>query len=79
MQVLWEILVSWGPMFLLIGVWIYMARKSGGMKQGQYFDEVKVYLSEHLAETKQLNVNLERIANALERKNAESSNDGKDK
>lgn len=56
-----------------------MARKSGGMKQGQYFDEVKVYLSEHLVETKQLNVNLERIAIALERKNAENSGTSKDK
>jgi hypothetical protein len=59
-----ELLVSWGPMLLLIGVWIYFMRKSGA--QGQYFEHVRGYMSEHLTETKRLNANLERIAVALE-------------
>ena len=67
MRTLIDILISWGPMLLLIGVWIYFIRRSGGMKQGQYFDEVRGYMSEHIAETKRLNSNLERIALTLEK------------
>ena len=65
-----SILISWGPMLLLIGVWIYFIRRSGGMKQGQYFEEVRSYMKEHIAETKQLNKNLERIVSALEARNS---------
>ena len=61
-----DIFISWGPMLLLIAVWIYFMRRSGSMKQGQYLDEVRTYLTEHIAETKRLNSNLERIAAALE-------------
>lgn len=64
-----DLLVSWGPMILLIGVWIYFMRKSGA--QGQYFDHVRTYMGEHLAETKRLNANLERIAAVLEAKAGE--------
>lgn len=60
MRALIDLLVSWGPMFLLIGVWIYFMRKSGA--QGQYFEHVRIHMSEHVAETKRLNANLERIA-----------------
>jgi ATP-dependent Zn protease len=64
MRTLIDLFVSWGPMLLLIGVWIYFMRKSGS--QGQYFEHVRVYMSEHVAETKRLNANLERIAAILE-------------
>ncbi len=70
MRTLIEFLISWGPMLLLIGVWIYFIRRSGGMKQGQYFEQVRSYMSEHIAETKRLNTNLERIASVLEARNA---------
>ena len=52
MRSLFDLAVSWGPMLLLIGVWIYFMRRSGGMKQGQYFEQVRAYMSEHIAETK---------------------------
>jgi ATP-dependent Zn protease len=61
-----QFLVSWGPMLLLIAAWFYFMRRSGGMRQGQYFDEVRAYMKEHVAETKRLNANLERIAATLE-------------
>ena len=70
MRTLVDIAISWGPMLLLIGLWIYFIRRSGGMKQGQYFDEVRGYMSEHISETKRLNSNLERIAVALETRNS---------
>ena len=38
MPTLLDLLVSWGPMLLLIGVYIYFMRRSGGMRQGQYFE-----------------------------------------
>jgi ATP-dependent Zn protease len=61
-----ELLVSWAPMLLLIGVWVYFMRRSGS--QGQYFEHVRIYMVEHVAETKRLNANLERIAAILEAK-----------
>ena len=69
MKTLIEIAISWGPMLLLIGVWLFFMRRYRGTQQGQleYMAEVKVYVTEHLAETRRLNQNLERIANALER------------
>lgn len=69
MSTVMDILISWGPMLLLIGVWIYFIRRSGGLKQGHYFELVSKYMAEHIAETKQLNKNLERIAAVLEAQN----------
>ncbi|MCP5158074.1 MAG: hypothetical protein H6975_01460 [Gammaproteobacteria bacterium] len=65
-----DLLISWGPMLVLISVWIFFMRHSQGTQKGQqeYMSQVKVYVIEHLAETRRLNENLERIANALERK-----------
>ncbi len=72
MRTLSDLLIGWGPMLLLIGVWIYFIRRSGGMKQGQYFEQVRGYMDEHIAETKRINANLERIASALESRDAGS-------
>lgn len=65
-----ELLVSWGPMLLLIGVWLFFMRRMRGTQQKQqdYMAAVNGYVTEHLAETRRLNQNLERIANALERR-----------
>lgn len=70
-----NLLISWGPILVLIGFWIYFIGRSGGLKQGDYFEQVSKYMAEHIAETKQLNTNLERIATALEaRNNQDKSN-----
>jgi hypothetical protein len=76
MHSLLDLVVSWGPMLLLIGVWLYLVRRSGGMKQGQYFEQVRAYMSEHIAETKRLNSNLERIAAVLEARDPIGKVDG---
>lgn len=65
-----EFFLSWGPMLLLIGVWAFFMRRwrVTQQRQSDYMDEVRSYLTEHIAETKRLNQNLERIASALEEK-----------
>jgi len=72
MQIFWNILISWGPMLLLIGVWVFFMRRVCGMRQErqEYMVQVKKYLTEHLAETQRINQNLDRIANALEHRQA---------
>ncbi|RQO60672.1 hypothetical protein DBV14_06190 [Variovorax sp. KBW07] len=67
-----ELVISWAPMLLLIGVWIFFMRRSGGLKQGQYFEEVRNYLTDHIAETRRMNANLERIAAVLEARHTPS-------
>lgn len=71
--VLRDILLSWGPMLLLIGVWIFFMSRSRGslQKQSDYMDQVRTYVTEHIAETKRMNQTLERIAIALERKSGQ--------
>jgi hypothetical protein len=61
-------LISWAPMLLLIGVWVYFAQRAQRVQQKQqdYMAVVQTYVTEHIAETKRINQNLERIANALE-------------
>jgi ATP-dependent Zn protease len=60
-----SILAGWFPMLLLIAVWIYFMRRMGG--GGNYMNAVRDYMNEHIAETKRINANLERIAAALEK------------
>jgi 5-methylthioribose kinase len=69
-MMLQEFFYSWGPMLLLIGVWAFFMRRFRGtqQKQSDYMDEVRSYLTEHIAETKRLNQSLERIAFAIESK-----------
>jgi hypothetical protein len=66
MHSLADLVITWAPVLLLIGVWVYFMRRSGGMKQGQHLEQVRTYMSEYLAETKRINANLERIAAALD-------------
>ncbi|MBI4997884.1 MAG: hypothetical protein HZC22_13530 [Rhodocyclales bacterium] len=60
-------------MLLLIGVWIFFMSRSRGslQKQSDYMDQVRTYVTEHIAETKRMNQTLERIAIALERKSGQ--------
>jgi hypothetical protein len=71
MKVFTDLLISAFPMLILLGFWWYFMRRYRGTqaKQTDYMADVKVCLTEHLAETRRLNENLDRIANALEKKN----------
>lgn len=73
MQTLIKIIISWGPMLLLIGVWLFYMGRYRRTQQGQleYMEQVKVYVTDHLEETRRINQNLERIAKALEDRRAE--------
>jgi hypothetical protein len=70
MRTLWDLFSIWGPVALLIGVWLFFMRRYRGTLQNQqeYTALVKTYVTEHLAETQQINKNLQRIADALERR-----------
>jgi ATP-dependent Zn protease len=72
MQTFLGIVISWGPMLLLIAVWIFFMRRSGSLKQGQYLEEVRNYLTDHIAETRRMNANLERIAAVLDARHTPS-------
>jgi ATP-dependent Zn protease len=62
-----ELLVSWLPFIVLIGVWVLLSRRwsSGGVaKMAQLYEQ-------QIAETKRMNVYLERIAISMEKRSAE--------
>ena len=63
-----RVLVDWIPFLVFLGVLIYFMRKGVGGKQAAYMDFMKDYYSNHLEETRKINNNLARIADALERK-----------
>jgi ATP-dependent Zn protease len=69
-QSLGDMLISWAPMLLLIGVWVFFAQRAqrAQQKQQNYMAVVQTYVTEHIAETKRISQNLERIASALERR-----------
>ncbi len=56
---LFEVLISWFPMVILIGVWFYFMKKNGSSNMSEY-------LKDHIEETRKMNANLERIAVAVE-------------
>lgn len=59
MQFFIDLFISWFPMVLLIGVYIWFMRKGFGNKQAAYMEL-------HLAEMRRQNATLERIASALD-------------
>ncbi len=70
MQSIEDMFIGWAPMLLLIGVWVFFAQRAQRTQQKQhdYMAVVQTYVAEHIAETKCIGQNLERIASALERR-----------
>lgn len=63
-----SLLVSWLPFLILIGVWLYLSR-SVGMRARTKSGATMIELYEQqVAETRQMNANLGRIAAALEKR-----------
>ncbi len=56
-----ELVVSWLPFVLLIGLWLFFSKRSLGATK---------FVEQQLAETRKMNVLLERIAVSLEKRNA---------
>jgi ATP-dependent Zn protease len=64
-----NLLVSWLPFLLLIGVWFYFSRHHGMQAKGSSTGVTLIDLYEQqVAEARRMNANLERIAGALEKK-----------
>jgi ATP-dependent Zn protease len=70
MDYLIQLFISWGPMILLIGVWLYFMKRSGSIKQGDNMKTMLSYYAENIAEMKRINANLERIAATFEAREA---------
>jgi ATP-dependent Zn protease len=61
-KLLEEIVVQWGPMILLIGVWIFFMRRFGGRGRTElHMDRVEKQLEK-------IGVQLERMVSLLERR-----------
>ena len=58
-----NVLYSWAPILLMIGLWVFIMRKLGSGRQARYVDRSLAFMERQ----EQL---LERIASALERRNA---------
>ena len=63
-----ELLLSWGPMLLLIGVWIYFVRKQSGQKSIQ--SRMFTVMEKQLQVAEEQSRAIQRAAAALERRGA---------
>ena len=60
-----DFLAGWGPMLLLIAVWVFMAKKGGTMNYKQHVAEMKKLAETQLEEMKRINDALARIEQIL--------------
>jgi ATP-dependent Zn protease len=65
-QTIFELLFTWGPLLLLIAVWVYFMRRSGALSQRRYMDAAGEHMQQQLSELKRVNEKLDRIASLLE-------------
>jgi hypothetical protein len=64
----WQIAADWIPFLIFISLLIYFMTKLSGPKQRAHLEFMKQYYAEHLAETKKISANVERIAAMLEKR-----------
>jgi ATP-dependent Zn protease len=72
-RVFLEFLWSWGPMILLIGVWIYFMRKSGSMKYQSHVQDMIRIAEAQLHEMRATNERLARVETLLAKLPSESN------
>ena len=60
-----DYLVSWGPLLLLISVWIFAMMKGGTLNHKKYVAEMKQLAEDQLVEMKRTNEGLARIEQLL--------------
>lgn len=65
MELIFNILLSWGPMLLLIAVWIFFVTKSGQLKYGEDVETSLAQMNEHMEQTKRLNDKLDLIISQI--------------
>jgi ATP-dependent Zn protease len=66
-----QLFLDWVPFLIFIGLLIYFMKKGIGGKQAAYMDFMKEYCMNHLEETREINTNLSRIADALDQSKAQ--------
>jgi ATP-dependent Zn protease len=65
----WMALVaSWLPFVVLIGIWFWLSRRNGMQARGSSGVSLIELYEQQVAETRRMNVNLERIAASLEKR-----------
>ncbi len=66
---LFRIILDWVPFLVFVALMFYFVRQMRGPKgQIPYQEAQRNYIRDHLAETRRMNENLERIAKALEQR-----------
>ena len=60
--------VSWLPFLVLIGLWFWLARRSGMQARGKSGTTMIDLYEQQVAESRRMNVMLERIAVSLEKR-----------
>jgi ATP-dependent Zn protease len=64
---------SWLPFLLLIGLWFLLARRSGMQARGKSGTTMIDLYEQQVAESRRMNVMLERITVSLEKRESSSS------
>ena len=65
---------SWLPFVVLIGVWFWLSRRSGMQARGSSGVSLIELYEQQVAETRRMNVFLERIAASLEKREKSAGN-----
>jgi ATP-dependent Zn protease len=65
---------SWLPFVVLIGVWFWLSRRNGMQARGSSGASLIELYEQQVAETRRMNVNLERIAASLEKREKSAGN-----
>jgi ATP-dependent Zn protease len=63
-----DLLVSWGPMIILIIVWLYFMKKYGKTGYGAYAEKSIKTMEESIVEMKLINEKLNKLIIILEKK-----------
>jgi len=63
-----SLVVSWLPFLLLIAVWFWLSRRNGMQARGASGASMIELYEQQVAETRRMNVFLERIAVAMEKR-----------
>jgi ATP-dependent Zn protease len=65
---------SWLPFVVLIGVWFWLSRRNGMQARGSSGASLIELYEQQVAETRRMNVFLERIAASLEKREKSAGN-----
>jgi ATP-dependent Zn protease len=63
-----DLLISWGPMIILIIVWLYVMKKYRKTGSGAYAEKSMKTMEESIAEMKLINEKLNKLITILEKK-----------